>query len=104
MKYLTSTMVAAAIALSSASIGNAASQGADIESSTRLTMRECIAMQAAKNDGATRAEMKRACQWTLDADGSDGPSANVRHRAVESTPYVPDNTPPTSLDSPNAGH
>ena len=104
MRYRMSTMVAAAIALSAAAVGHAASQGVDIESGARLTMRECIAMQAAKNDGATRTEMKRACQWTLDADGSDNPSAIIRHRAVESTPYVPDNTPPSSLDSPNAGH
>jgi hypothetical protein len=87
MKYLMSTLLAAAVALSVAPVSSAAPQGADIEASTRLTMKECLTMQAAKHDGASRAEMKKACMWTLDSDGSERPSASVSPLPVNSTPY-----------------
>ena len=102
MKYLASTMmVAAAVALAATSVSRALPQGVDIEAGTHLTMKECLAMQAAKNDGASRAELKKACQWTLDADGTDRPSAGVRNRAIIPVPYA---TAPGAMDPPAAGH
>lgn len=100
MKYLISTMLATVVALGVAPVAHAVpQQGADIEASTRLTMRECLAMQAAKNDGASRTEMKKACMWTLDSDGSERASDSLKPMPVNSTPY---GTSPSAV-SPPAG-
>jgi hypothetical protein len=44
-------------------------------------------MQAAKNDGASRADMKKACEWTTAENGSNNISGTGRARAIDSTPY-----------------
>jgi surface antigen len=87
MKYLTSAILAASFAVSSAQALASAPQGTDIEASTRLTMKQCLAMQAAKNDGASRADMKNACQWTTEETDSNAMSSGEKPRAVDSAPY-----------------
>ena len=87
MTYLTSTILAAALALSSVPVLASGAQGPDIEAGSKLTMRECLAMQAAKNDGASRDEMKRACKWTVDGSGTNGTAATNKTAAVGSAPY-----------------
>ena len=99
MKSLMSSIIAATFALSSA-VCFGASVGPDIEAGTHLSMRECLAMQAAKHDGASRDEMKRACQWTLDSDGSDSPAAGSRSRAADAAP----NAVPNGMEPPTSGH
>ena len=90
MKYLTPAILAATFALSSVpSVPVFAShpQGTDIEDSTRLTMRECLAMQSAKHDGASPADMKKNCKWTADETNSTySLSSSERPRAVDATP------------------
>ena len=54
-----------------------------------LSMEECLAMQAAKNDGASRADMKKACQWTTDENGPNTVPAPQQPRAIDSTPSGP---------------
>jgi surface antigen len=87
MKYLPSAILAASFAVSSAQALASAPQGTDIEASTRLTMKQCLVMQAAKNDGASRADMKNACKWTTEETDSYGMSSGEKPRAVDSAPY-----------------
>jgi hypothetical protein len=87
MKYLTSAIIAATFALSSVPVLAADTQGTDIEASTRLTLKECLALQAAKNDGTSRIEMKKACKWTADENRSNALSSSEKPRAVDSAPY-----------------
>ena len=87
MKYLTSAILAASFALASVPVWASDPQGADIEAGTRLTMKQCLTMQAAKNDGASRADMKGACKWTTDGNGSNAPLSSEKPRPVDSTPY-----------------
>ena len=87
MKYLTSAILAATFAVSSVPAFSSRTQGVDIEASTQLTMKECLAMQAAKNDGASRADMRNACKWTTDQNGTNAMSTSEKPRAVNSEPY-----------------
>jgi hypothetical protein len=87
MKYLASAILAASFAVSSVQVSASAPQGADIEAGTRLTMKQCLAMQAAKNDGARRADMKSACKWTTEETDSNAMSSAEKPRAVDSAPY-----------------
>ena len=75
-------------------------QGTDIEASAHLTMKECLHMQAAKNDGASRDQMKEACKWTQDDTGAttNSLSTTERPRAVDSAPYGA--LPGTSIPPP----
>jgi hypothetical protein len=97
MKYLLSTVLAASFALSSVPALAINGQGPDIEASTQLTMKECLAMQAAKHDGASRDDMKRACNWTTDENGTNYLSSGERPRAVDAAPY---GLPPSALNPP----
>jgi hypothetical protein len=80
MTHISATILAASLAASVAPLWattGSVGQGPDIEASTQLTMRECLAMQAAKHDGASRAEMRKACQWTTEETRANGmPSGN----------------------------
>ncbi len=88
MKYSASAILAATLALASVPVWASHTQGTDLEGSTRLTMKECLRMQAAKNDGASRAEMKKACKWTSDVTSSTNSlSAAEKPQAIDSTPY-----------------
>ena len=87
MKYLTPAILAATFAVSSVPAFSTNTQGPDIEASTQLTMKECLAMQAAKNDGASRADMKNNCKWTTDQNGTNALSTSEKPRAVDSAPY-----------------
>jgi hypothetical protein len=87
MKYLTSAILAATFAVSSVPAFNSDIAGADIEASTQLTMKECLTLQAAKHDGASRADMKNNCKWTTDQNGSNAMSTSEKPRAVDSEPY-----------------
>lgn len=87
MTYLTSAILAASLAVSSVQAIASVPQGTDIEASTRLTMKQCLTMQAAKNDGASRADMKNACKWTTEEAAAATMSSGERPRAVDSTPY-----------------
>lgn len=88
MNYLTPAILAASFALSCAPVVAFDTQGTDIEASTRLTMKECLAMQAAKRDGASPAGMKKSCKWTADDTSSTNSlSSTEKPRAVDSMPY-----------------
>ena len=87
MKYLTSAILAATVALSSVPALASDPQGADIEASSQLTNKECLTMQAAKNDGTSRVEMKKACKWTTDAHGATNLPRIDKPRPVDSAPY-----------------
>jgi hypothetical protein len=73
-------------------------QGNDLEASAHLTLKECLHMQAAKNDGASRDQMKEACKWTRDDTGATTNSLSItdRPRPVDSAPYgaLPGTIPP----------
>ncbi len=89
MKLRTPLLLALALPLLSAPVLASEVQGTDIEASAHLTMKECLHMQAAKNDGASREQMKDACQWTRNDTGSttNSLSTSERPRPVDSTPY-----------------
>ena len=89
MKYSASAILAASFALASVPAFASHMEGTDLEGSTRLTMKECLHMQAAKNDGASRADMKRACMWTNDETSTSTNSLSMAEKAqaVDSTPY-----------------
>ncbi len=85
MKHSTTALLLA-LGLASAPLATLAAQGPDIESSTRLTLKECMAMQEAKNDGASRSEMKKACDWTTDRNAESAVRSS-KPRAADSYPY-----------------
>ncbi len=87
MKCSTAAILIAALSVSGLPAVAAPTSGPDIEAATHLTMKECLAMQAAKNDGATRADMKKACRWTMDENGTNNMSSTEKTRPVDSTPY-----------------
>jgi hypothetical protein len=87
MKHLPSALLAASLTISALPALATRTWGPDLEAGAHLTTRECLAMQAAKKDGASRADMKKACQWTTDENGSNNLSATEKPRAVDSTPY-----------------
>jgi hypothetical protein len=88
MKYSKPAILAASLALTSAPVFASHLQATDLEGSTRLTMKECLDMQAAKNDGATRADMKKACKWTSEeASSTNSLSTTESPRAVDTAPY-----------------
>ena len=88
MKYLTSAILAASFAVSSVQALASSPQGTDIEASTRLTMKQCLSMQAAKNDGASRSDMRNACKWTTEETYSTNAMSSAESpRAVDSAPY-----------------
>jgi hypothetical protein len=97
MRYLTSALLVAGFALSSAAAGPSDPPVDDSAASTPLSMKQCLALQAAKNDGATRADMKKACQWTTDENAPNNLSSSEKPRAVDSTPY---GQPPSAMSPP----
>ena len=98
MNYLTPALLVATIALSATPLSAKATQGPDIEASTRLTMKECLNLQAAKHDGASLGEMRDACRWTTDSIDTDSALRNSKPRALDSYPYgvLPDKVTPSS--------
>jgi len=87
MRYLTSAFLVAGFALASASAWPSDPPADDNSADAPLSMKQCLALQAAKNDGATRADMKKACQWTSDEKAPNNLSGSEQPRAVDSTPY-----------------
>jgi len=87
MNYFTPALLVATIALSATPQLAKASQGPAIEASTPLTMRECLSLQAAKHDGASREEMREACRWTSDQVDSESALRNTKPLAADSHPY-----------------
>ena len=59
-------------------------QGPDIESSTRLSRKECLIMEAAKNQSSSRIQMENACRWA-----SDQPDP----RLISEKPFLLDSAP-----------
>ena len=87
MKYLTPALLAAVIALSVSPLRAATGQGPDIQANTPLTMKECLAMQAAKHDGASRGAIREACQWSTEqSDVASSLRTNNPH-ALDPYPY-----------------
>ncbi len=98
MKFFPSALLVASLSALAVPAFASRTLGPDVGATTHLTTKECLAMQAAKNDGASRADMKKACQWTTAENGSNNLSGTERPRAIDSTPYgeLPGNvvTPP----------
>ena len=87
MNFLTPALLAATIALSATPTLAKASQGPDIEASTRMTMKECLNLQAAKHDGASLGEMREACRWTTDQVDDESALRNTKPRALDAYSY-----------------
>lgn len=87
MRYLTSALLVTGFALSSDAAWPSDPPADDTAAGTALTMKQCLALQAAKNNGATRADMKKACQWTTDENAPNNLSSSEKPRAVDSMPY-----------------
>ena len=88
MKYSIPAILAASVAFASVPVFASHAEGTDLEGSAHLTMKECMKLQAAKKDGASRADMKKACKWTSEATSSTNSlSSSEKPRAVDSTPY-----------------
>jgi len=87
MKYQALSTLAAALTLASVPALAAGTQGPDVDPSSRLTTKQCMALQAAKHDGSIEADMKKACEWTTDEKGPNSMSSAEKPRAVDSVPY-----------------
>jgi hypothetical protein len=91
--YPRSALFAAAFALSCMPALTTETLGPDVGATTGLSMQECLDLQAAKNTGASRSDLKKACRWTTDENGSNSRinrysrSRADRSRAVDSMPY-----------------
>jgi hypothetical protein len=96
MNYQALTTLVTALALASVPALAAGPQGPDADPSSRLTMKQCMALEAAKHDGSREADMKKACEWTTDEKGPDSMSGAEKPRAVDSVPY---GSPP-AVESP----
>lgn len=100
--YPRSALFAAAFALCCMPAFTTETLGPDVGATTGLSMQECLDMQAAKNTGASRTDLKKACRWTTDENGSNSRynrysrSSTERSRAVDSMPYggLPDAVAP----------
>ena len=87
MRHLTSAFLVAGFALASAAAWPSDTPADDTAADAPLTMKQCLALQAAKNDGATHADMKKACQWTTDENAPNNQSSSEKPRPLDSTPY-----------------
>jgi hypothetical protein len=89
MRYLISAFLVTGLALgASAAWPSDTPTDDNAADAAPLTMKQCLALQAAKNDGASRADMKKACQWTTDENAPNNQSSSEKPpRPVDSTPY-----------------
>ncbi len=98
MKFIPSALLSMSLAALALPAWASRTLGPDVGATAHLTTQECLAMQAAKNDGASRADMKKACEWTTDENGSNNLSGTEKPRALASTPYG--NLPSSVSSSP----
>jgi len=96
MKNQPATMLAAALALASVLALASGPRGPDVAPNGTVTPTECLALQAAKHDGSSGTDRKKACQWTTERSSPNDPSSSEKSRAVDSAPY---GSPP-GLESP----
>jgi len=97
MKYLTPAILAATLALSTAPVF-AVDPPADTASADQ-SMQDCMAAQEAKNNGASHADMEKACVQATESTDSASQS-----RSIDSHPYgaapPPDSTTSPQSESP----
>ena len=98
MKFLTPAILAATLALSTTPVF-ATDPPADSAASATQSMSDCMATQEAKNTGASKADMEKACAQETESTYSASQS-----RSIDSHPYgaapAPDSETSPQSESP----